>query len=184
MKRILKALVIAALAIPMTSLPAAAQTAPAAAPARPSPKETAEQTFGGKKLSITYGAPSARGRKIMGELVPYGKVWRTGANEATTLVTPVDLMIGKTHVPAGTYTLYTLPSASGWKLIINKQTGQWGTVYDEKQDLAREDMKVEKTSAPVEKMVIKIEKKDDSNGAIALEWENTRVSVPIMIHGK
>ena len=73
----------------------------------------------------------------MGGLVPYGQVWRTGANAATTLVTPRDLRIGDTPVPAGTYTLYTLPGESEWQLIINRQTGQWGTEYDQAQDLAR-----------------------------------------------
>ena len=83
-----------------------------------------------------------RDRKIFGGLVPYGQVWRTGANSATSLKTDVDLTIGGAPVPAGSYTLYTIPTETGWKLIINKQTGQWGTDYDEKQDLARVDMKV------------------------------------------
>jgi hypothetical protein len=108
---------------------------------RPSPPGTAEVTLKGKSITIDYSRPSMRGRKIMGALVPYGKVWRTGANEATTLTTPIDLNIGGTKVPAGKYTIWTLPSADTWKLIINKQTGQWGTVYDEKQDLARIEMK-------------------------------------------
>src|SRR6185503_15232723 len=102
---------------------------------RPSPPGTAEVSLKGKTITIDYSRPSMRGRKIMGELVPYDKVWRTGANEATTLTTPVDLNIGGTKVPAGKYTLWTLPSAGTWKLIINKQTGQWGTNYDEKTGL-------------------------------------------------
>ena len=78
-----------------------------------------------------------RGRKIMGGLVPYGKVWRTGANPATTLITKANLKIGTLDVPAGTYTIYTLPNEDQWLLIVNKQTGQWGTVYHEDQDLGR-----------------------------------------------
>ena len=85
-----------------------------------------------------------RDRKIFGELVPYGQVWRTGANAATSLKTDVDLTIGGASVPAGSYTLYSIPEEKKWKLIINKETGQWGTKYDEKQDLARVDMKVSK----------------------------------------
>ncbi len=116
---------------------------------RPSPPGTAEVTLKGKKITIEYSRPFMKGRKIMGEVVPYGKVWRTGANEATALTTEADLSIGGANVPAGKYTLYTLPSEGTWKLIINKQTGQWGTVYKEDQDLARVDMEKSKLSEPV-----------------------------------
>ena len=91
----------------------------------------------GKKITIEYGRPYLKGRKVGQELAPYGKVWRTGADEATALTTEVDLNIGGVKMPAGKYTLYTLPSEGTWKLIINKETGQWGTKYDEGQDLAR-----------------------------------------------
>src|SRR5918993_793258 len=115
---------------------------------RVSPHETVNATVDGAKISVTYGRPYVKGRKIAGGLVPYGQVWRTGADEATTLVTDKALMFGSTHVQPGTYTLYTLPSENGWQLIINKQTGQWGTDYDQAQDLARIPMKVAKTKAP------------------------------------
>src|SRR6187399_1420151 len=98
-----------------------------------SPHETTKATIDGAAISVTYGRPSVRGRKIMGALVPYGTVWRTGADEATTLTTDKAIQIGGTSVPAGTYTLYTLPGESAWQLIVNKQTGQWGTEYDQKQ---------------------------------------------------
>lgn len=143
---------------------------------KPSPPMTAEMTLNGKKVTIKYSAPSMRGRKIMGGLVPFGKVWRTGANEATVLTTETDLMIGNVAVPKGSYTLWTLPGESAWKLIINKQTGQWGTQYDEKQDLARVDMKVGKTSAPVEQFVISLAAQG-KGGVLKMEWENTSVSV-------
>jgi len=94
---------------------------------RPSPPATAEVTLENKKITIDYSRPSLKGRKVGQELAPYGKVWRTGANEATALTTEIDLNIGGAKVPAGKYTLYTLPSEGTWKLIINKQTGQWGT---------------------------------------------------------
>jgi hypothetical protein len=147
---------------------------------RKSPHETVETTINGKKVSITYGRPYVKGRQIVGGIVPYDKVWRTGADEATTLVTEGDLMIGNLSVPKGTYTLYTLPSASGWKLIVNKQTGQWGTVYQEAQDLGRVDLKVAKTSAPVEQFTIYLDK-DAKGGVMRLEWENTRASVPFTV---
>src|SRR5208282_5955457 len=95
-------------------------------PASP-PGEAALKFDDGKAVSIQYSRPSMRGRKIFGGLVPYNEVWRTGANAATSLKTDVALNIAGASVPAGSYTLYTLPSASGWKLIIDKQTGQWGT---------------------------------------------------------
>ena len=114
---------------------------------RPSPPGQASVTLAdGKTITIDYSRPSAKGRQVFGGLVPYGKEWRTGANEATTFVTTTDLMVGDKHVPAGNYTLYTIPNQQQWTLIINKQTGQWGTVYDEKQDLVRVPMKVSKTS--------------------------------------
>ena len=146
---------------------------------RPSPPGTAEVTLNGKKITIEYSRPSMKGRKIMGELVPYGKVWRTGANEATSLVTETDLNIGGASVPAGKYTLYTLPSDGTWKLIINKQTGQWGTVYDEAQDLVRVDMKKSQTSAPVEQFTISLKKTGANSADLVMEWESTQLTVAV-----
>ena len=146
---------------------------------RPSPPGTAEVSLKGKTITIDYSRPSMRGRKIMGELVPYDKVWRTGANEATTLTTPVDLNIGGTTVPAGKYTLWTLPSAGTWKLIINKQTGQWGTNYDEKQDFARVDMQKSELSEPVEQFTISFDKKGEDTADLVMKWEKTSVSIPV-----
>ena len=142
-----------------------------------SPPAKAEATINGKKITIAYSAPSKRDRAIMGGLVPYGKVWRTGANAATTLKTEADLMIGTLHVPAGTYTLYTIPGETEWTLIVNKQNGQWGTNYDEAQDLGRVTMKVSPVKDPVETFVIGIDK-----SALSLTWENTRATVPVMVH--
>src|SRR5262249_50172118 len=144
---------------------------------RPSPPGTADCTINGKKVAIEYSRPSMKGRKIMGELVPYDKVWRTGANEATTLTTEIDLNIGGAKVPAGKYTLYTLPSAATWKLIINRQTGQWGTEYHQDQDLARVDMKKTALAVPVEQFTISLDQNDNSSADLALEWEKTRLSV-------
>jgi Protein of unknown function (DUF2911) len=144
-----------------------------------SPAATLEATIAGKKVTINYSRPSMKGRKVMGELVPYDKVWRTGANKATVFTTEVDLMFGKTVVPAGTYSLFTLPSASGWKLIINKFMPSWGIPYKaeyEKDELARIPMTVGKTAAPVEMFTINLEGKG-KKGKLTLEWENTSAAI-------
>jgi len=147
---------------------------------RPSPPGTAEITLQGKKITIEYSRPSLRGRK-METLTPYGQVWRTGANEATTFVTEADLNVGGTNVPAGNYTLYTLPSEGTWKLIISKQTGQWGTVYNEDQDFARIDMQKGQLKETVEQFTISFDKKSADTADLVLTWENARISVPVKI---
>jgi hypothetical protein len=146
---------------------------------RPSPHDSTEVTLKGKKITIEYGRPYLKGRKVGQELAPYGKVWRTGADEATALTTETDLTIGGVKVPAGKYTLYTLPSEGTWKLIINKQTGQWGTKYDESQDLARIDMKKSPLPQPVEQFTISFNKTSETAADLNLDWENTRVSVTV-----
>lgn len=146
---------------------------------RPSPPGTAQVELNGKKVTIDYSRPSLKGRKVGQELAPYGKVWRTGANEATTLTTEIDLNIAGVKVPAGKYTLYTLPAEGTWKLIINKQTGQWGTEYNESQDLARVDMKKSALPQPVEQFTISFDKKSGKTADLNLDWESTRVSVPV-----
>jgi hypothetical protein len=146
---------------------------------RVSPHATANVTLKGKQVSIAYGRPSMRGRKIVGDLVPFGQVWRTGADEATAFVTPVNLEIGRVVIPAGSYTLYSLPAENSWQLIVNKQIGQWGTEYDQSQDLVRIDMQESKTSAPVEQFTISWNKTGADKADLVLEWENTRLTVPV-----
>ena len=147
---------------------------------KPSPPGEASVAFAdGKTITIQYSRPSMRGREIFGGLVPYDKVWRTGANAATSLKTDVDLNIGGANVPAGSYTLYTLPGANAWKLIINKQTGQWGTEYNQSQDLARVDMKVAQRSAPLEQFTISFDKSGADSATLKLEWANTVASVDV-----
>jgi len=160
-----------------------AAIAPAAAQQKPplSPPGQAAVTIGAASITIDYARPSMRGRKIMGELVPYGKVWRTGANAATTLKTTAAMEIGGTLVPAGTYTLYTLPGEKAWKLIINKQTGQWGTQYSEAQDLARVDLNVGATAAPVEQFTITLTGTGAAAGLLTMEWENTKLTIPFAV---
>lgn len=153
---------------------------------RVSPTETANATIGGAEISITYGAPytkdpkTGQPRKIWGGLVPYGKVWRTGANEATTLKTSKDLQFGTLNVPAGTYTIFTQPEESGGKLIINKQTGQWGTKYDGAQDFGRVDLTKKELPTPVDQFTIKIEP-EGNGGVIRLQWEKTELSAPFTV---
>src|SRR5271165_2748753 len=147
-------------------------------PASP-PGEATLKFADGKTVSIEYSRPSMRGRKIFGGLVPYDQVWRTGANAATSLKTNVALNIGGANVPAGSYTLYTLPGASSWKLIINKQTRQWGTNYDQSQDLARVDMKVGQLPSALEQFTISFDKTGGSGATLKLEWANTMASVDV-----
>lgn len=147
---------------------------------RPSPPGTAEFTFAdGKKVTIDYSRPFVKGRKIDGGLVPYDQVWRTGANEATSLKTDTDLVIGSTPVPAGSYTIYSLRTPSSWKLIINKQTGQWGTVYNQDQDFTRVDMKVSSPPSAVEEFTIGFDKAGGDAATLNLDWENLRGSVDV-----
>ena len=139
----------------------------------PSPAATANATLDSATVAITYNAPSIRGRKIMGKLVPYGKVWRTGANPATTIKTSADLKFGNLAVPAGTHTLYTLPGESKWLLIVNKQTGQWGTEYSEAQDLGRVPMMSKPLSSPQEVMSISFENTTATSTELHVRWETT-----------
>jgi len=143
-----------------------------------SPRDTARATIGGAEVSIDYSRPSRRGRDIFGVLEPWNKVWRTGANAATQLTTPVDLVIGGATVPAGKYTIWTLPAPDGWTLIINKQTGQWGTEYHPEQDLVRVQAKVETLGAPVEQFTIGFEPAGAPT-MITFTWDKTRYSVPV-----
>jgi hypothetical protein len=115
-----------------------------------------------------------------GVLVPYDQVWRTGANTATHFRTSADLVMGGVTVPAGTYTLYTLPSAAGTKLIVNRQTGQWGTEYSAAQDLARIDMQTTSVASPVEQFTIAVEPQG-AGGVLRMTWATTQLSVPFTV---
>src|SRR5271168_2850932 len=147
---------------------------------KPSPPASASCDLGGgKTIKTNYSSPRMKGRKIYGELVPFGEVWRTGANEATTFVTSADVAIGGKTVPAGIYTIFTVPDADKWTLIINKKTGEWGIPYKyESDELARVDMKPSKLPAPVENFTITYAK-SGSGCALQLDWETTRATVDI-----
>ncbi len=148
-----------------------------------SPAAVATVQLEGKALSIHYNSPSVRCRTIMGDLVPYGKVWRTGANPATSFTTEVDLTIGTLRVPAGQYTLYTLPAAANtpWMLIVNKQTGQWGTQYDPAQDLGRTPMHGEDLPSSQEVMSLSFEKSTSSSTQLHVRWEKADESVELRL---
>ena len=142
-------------------------------------RDTTRATIGKATFTVDYGRPLARGRQILGNVVPYDDVWRTGANAATQFETSTDITIGDLHVPAGKYTLWTKPSRDGVELIVNKQTGQWGTNYDYRQNLGRLTMTSETTAATTEKFTISIVPKDEHHGALTMEWGTFRWSAPI-----
>lgn len=153
---------------------------------RISPSDTVSATIDGTAVKIVYSRPYTKDpktgepRKIWGGLVPFGKVWRTGANEATLLTTEKPIEIGGQTIPAGTYSLFTVPEENGGKLVINKQTGQWGTKYDEKQDLVRVDLKKEPLNPAVHQFTMAIEK-SEGGGVLKLMWEDSQYSVPFTI---
>ena len=159
-----------------------------------SPPDSVRATVGGVNVAINYGRPAMRSRTVFGGIVPWGAVWRTGANFATRLTTSGDLLVGGRPIPAGTYTLWSLPTQQGWKLIINKQTKApcstaeqcaaptraplWGTDYAADSDLVRIDMQVSSIAARVEQFVITVEPQGDG-ALLALAWEQTRATVAL-----
>jgi len=147
---------------------------------KPSPAASATCDLrGGKTIKTDYSSPRMRGRKIYGDLVPFGEVWRTGANEATTFVTSADVVVGGKTVPAGDYTIFTVPNTAEWTLIINKKTGEWGIPYKyESDELARVPMKLSKLPAPVENFTIAYDKAA-GGCTLRIDWETTRASVDI-----
>jgi hypothetical protein len=147
---------------------------------RPSPPASASCKFAdGKTITVDYSSPRMKGRKIFGELVPYGKVWRAGANEATTFVANTDVTVGGKAVPAGSYTLFTIPNEDKWTLVISKKTGEWGDPYPgEADDFARLEMKVSKLPAPVENFTVRFDQ-TGSACTVHLDWETTRASIVV-----
>lgn len=146
-----------------------------------SPAEQVSATIAGKKITIDYYAPSMHGRKIMGGLVPYGEVWCTGANYATAITTEADLQIGDLKLPKGKYSIWTLPAAKDWTLIINKQTGQSHLYYDQSRDFGRTRMNVKTILLPVETFRIELRPQEENKGILALLWEQTEASIPFTV---
>lgn len=133
----------------------------------------------GKTITVNYSSPRMRGRKIFGDLVPFGEVWRAGADEATMFVTNGDVVVGGKNVPAGRYTLFTLPAPAKWSLIVSKKIGEWGIPYPgEKFDFARMEMKVSKLPAPLENFTISFDPAG-TTCTMKLDWETTRASIDI-----
>lgn len=164
----------------------ASRPAPQDKSTRPSPPAHAEFKFSdGKTIKVDYSSPRVKGRKIFGDLVPYGKPWRAGANEATTFVTNTDLMVGDKVVPAGEYTLDIIPDETEWTLIVSKKTKNdkggpvWGIPYPGEQfDLVRTKMKLTKLGSPVEDLLIAFDKMG-SGTTLHLDWDTSRGSVNI-----
>ena len=165
----------------ITSLSLGAVAVSRADKERASPHAEASATIGGKKITITYGRPHKKGREIWGGLVPWDKVWRTGADEATTLTTDSDITLGTLKVPKGTYALFTIPSQKrSWQLIVNKNPKQWGSFsYDPKDDLGKTEMKVGSGAEPVEQFTISIEPNGAKKATLKLAWDDLLASVPI-----
>lgn len=150
---------------------------------RKSPHETISAQLGGNTITISYGRPSLHGRKAVGGLlVPYNEVWRLGADEATKLTTPVDLVIGDLKVPKGSYALFTIASEDHWTLIVNKKADQWGAFdYKQADDLGRTPLKVAKTPSAVEEFTITMQPAQANNLAIHFIWENTDASTMVRL---
>ncbi len=180
MRRPVLAIAVTALAAALAVTLSAQQTTQVHPGKGGSPHVRSAWTVDGAKISIEYGRPYLKGRTVGKEVAPFGKEWRTGADEATTLVTDKPLKFGSLVVPAGTCTLYTLPGETEWQLIVSKKTGQWGIPYPAGQDLGRVPMKVEKAAAPVEQLTISI---DDTaaGGTLKVSWGTTVASVPFTV---
>jgi hypothetical protein len=187
-QNIMKKITLIVAALMVSALPLLAQQKKAASTGGTSPHETTSAVIDGSRVTITYGRPFTKDpktgepRKIWGGLVPWDKAWRTGSDEATLLVTQKPLVIGETTIPAGAYTLYTVPSESGTsKLAISKNLGAWGVPVDEKNDLARVDMKKEPLEKPNDQFTMAVAKNPSGGGVIKLMWDNTQFSVPFTV---
>ena len=179
---------LASLALAASTLYTPAQPASrAASTGGNSPHETTSAVIEGNRVTVTYGRPYTKSpktgevRKIWGGLVPYGKAWRMGSDEATLLITQQPIELGGTLVPAGAYTLYMVPEESGAKLAISKRIGQWGIPVDEKNDLARVDLTKAATSSPVDQFTMAVQKNPSGGGLLKISWENTEYSVPFVV---
>ncbi|MCB0819531.1 MAG: DUF2911 domain-containing protein [Bacteroidetes bacterium] len=144
---------------------------------RPSPPKTTAATVGDLSITINYSQPGVKGRKIFGELVPFGKIWRTGANEATTVEVSRDCKVGGSFLKAGKYALFTIPGADEWTIIFNSVPDQWGAYkYDESKDALRFKVKPQQTKELTERLDFTIASDKTGNGTVTLKWENTSVT--------
>jgi hypothetical protein len=150
-------------------------------PSQLSVRDTARASIGAATLTVDYGRPLLRGRTLLGNVIAYDRVWRTGANAATQLTTSAPISLAGLALPAGTYTLWTVPHVQGVDLIVNRQTGQWGTEYHRAQDLGNAPIKTESVSRPVEKFTIAVEPADARHGTLVLTWGTFRWTAPIEV---
>lgn len=150
---------------------------------RVSPNAAVSQTIGTTEVRITYGRPQVNGRTIFGDLVPYGEVWRTGANEATTFSVSSDVTIQEKRLPDGTYSLYTIPGQDQWTLIFNNAANQWGTQYDQSKDALRVQVTPESTSSR-EMLTFLFEEITNEKGTCVLHWAGVRVPFDIEVSPK
>jgi hypothetical protein len=149
---------------------------------RASPHESTSGTIDGSEITITYGRPSMRGREVFGRLVPYGRVWCPGADEATTLDSTHDLRLGDLLIPAGPHTIWMLPTPDKWTLIVSKEPSGFHTNYNSSADLGHVDVRKRSLDAPVEQLTFAVVKNPEGRGGlVTMSWETTEVSVPFTV---
>lgn len=147
-----------------------------------SPRQTVEQQFSVTKISVEYGRPAVKGRKVFGELVPFGQVWRAGANEATRITFGQEVLFGGQKVKKGTYALYVVPQEKEWKIILNRGVNNWGAyTYDAKEDVATTTVPVKMMNEKMERFTINFEDITDEKLNLVFEWDKTRADVPVEI---
>jgi len=146
-----------------------------------SPAATSSAMVGGRKITIEYYTPSMHGRKIFGELVPFNRVWATGANYATKITTEAPLLLGDLKLPKGSYSIWTIPGEKEWTLIINKETGQFHLNYNANTDFGRTKMKISPLPAPVETLHIGVRPEAGNKGTLFIDWETTEASIPLTV---
>jgi tetratricopeptide (TPR) repeat protein len=145
----------------------------------PSPTQTLQQDFGISTVQLIYSRPAMKGRKIFGDLVPYGKVWRTGANQATRIKFNDDVSIGGKPLKAGEYAIFTIPNENEWEIIINKGNENWGTVYKQEDDLLRVKVKPTQLNSAVENFTMQFENITPTSTDLAIMWDKTAVRIPV-----
>lgn len=165
---------LAALLLALSHFSVAQEAKPKASPA-----ETASGKIGDVDVTVKYSSPAVKNRQVWGALVPYGKVWRAGANEATLVTFSKDVMVEGQKLAAGQYSIYAIPGEKEWTMIFNKQTGHWGTQYDEGQDALRVKVKPMAAKESSERLTYKVKEKAKNNGAITLNWEKKMVPVTV-----
>lgn len=144
-----------------------------------SPRATVEQQFSMSKITVDYGRPGVKGRKVFGDLVPYGKVWRAGANSSTKIEFRQSINFGGVVVPAGKYGLYILPNEKDWKIILNSDSQSWGTAYDASKDLYSVVVPVQKMADRQEFFEIALQPLDDNAIDLVFKWDNVKAAVPM-----